>query len=145
MKLLLTIEPIPASAWGKSLASLLPRKEWDEIRTKCYREAGYKCEICGNSIGDLEAHEVWGFDDRKNIMFLKFIICLCELCHGVKHIGRSMVVNGKRYFKILIQHWCSVNGKTEKDFEAYQAEIMEQNRKRANKFYQVRVGKRILT
>jgi hypothetical protein len=144
MKLKLGIESVPISAWGRSLANLLPRREWDDLRMQCYREANYKCEICGNTTLDLEAHEVWRFDDKRAIMALAYIQCLCKLCHGVKHYGRSKVVDGKRYAKILIEHWCSINDKTQADFAQHEAEVFKLNKKRADIYYQVRVGRRIL-
>lgn len=45
-KLKLKVEMIPKSTHFINLRSLVPDK-WDEIRRKCYKDANYKCEICG--------------------------------------------------------------------------------------------------
>lgn len=145
MRLKLAIEPRPHSTWGVTLASLLPEKEWNKIRFECYREADYKCEICGNVNEQLHCHEVWGFDDRKKIQRLSTLLCLCRTCHDVKHFGRSSQVYPKDYQRKLIRHWCKVNERTKADFEKHMAEIYAINRKRANHYYVVKVGRRILS
>lgn len=141
MRLKLGIEPRPASTWGVTLANLLKRDEWDEIRTQVYREADYKCTICGSSDGQLHAHEVWAFDDKKKIQRLKDIECCCRLCHDVHHFGRSSQVYPKDYQRKLVAHWCKVNKKTKADFEKHLTEIREINRKRVKNYYIVKVGR----
>ena len=145
MKLKLQIEPRPASTWGITLANLLPRREWDEVRHRSYKEANYQCEICENADDKLNCHEVWGFDDRKKIQKLLTILCLCVLCHDVKHFGRSSQVYDKKYQEKLIKHWCKVNSKTKMDFQKHLAEIRMINKKRAGKLYVVKVGRGTLT
>lgn len=141
MKLVLQIEPRPSSTWGITLATLLPKKEWDQIRHECYRIADYECVICGSTEGPLHAHEVWGFDDRRKIQKLVDVECLCKRCHDVKHFGRSTMVYSRNYQAELIAHWCKVNSKTRQNFEAHLAEIKEMSRKRANYYYIVKVGR----
>lgn len=145
MRLKLTIEPRPVSTWGITLASRLSKSEWDEIRSGVYRDADYKCQICSSNSGPLHAHEVWRFEDRKRIQRLVGFLCLCRLCHDVKHFGRSSEVYKRDYIEKLISHWCQVNGKTRGDFQVYLQIIFEQNKRRADKFYIVKVGRRILT
>lgn len=144
MKLKLTIEPRPVSTWGITLANRLDKKEWDEIRHKVYFEANYACQICGRTDSKLFCHEVWRFDDRRRIQQLAGFECLCEPCSDVKHFGRSSQVYGGAYQKKLTEHWCRVNGKTRADFERHLAEIRTINRKRADKQYIVKVGRRVL-
>lgn len=141
----LEIEPRPVSTWGVTLASRLPKKEWDDIRAKVYRDADYRCEICGNRDDRLHCHEVWRFDDKRKIQRLVGFQCLGELCHNVKHFGRSSQVYPKGYVDKLIEHWCRVNKKTKEDFKRYLAEIFAINRKRADRYYIVKIGRRILT
>lgn len=145
MKLKLEIEPRPISTWGITLANRLEKKEWDEIRHEVYRDAGYACEICGNTNDKLHCHEQWVLDDRKLVQRLVGFECCCELCHDVHHMGRSREVYPKDYVEQLVKHWCKANKKTEKDFRLYEAKIFEMNKKRANKFYIVKVGRKILT
>jgi len=144
MRLKLEIEPIPLSSWGISLASRLPKEEWDDLRTKVYRDADYKCEICGNGEEQLHCHEQWAFDDKRSIQKLVRCICLCKTCHDVKHLGRSKEVYGKGHINLLMRHWCKINKRTEQDFYMYEKEIFTLNKKRADKFYVIKVGRRIL-
>jgi hypothetical protein len=144
MKLKLEIQPIPASSWGISLANKLDRQDWDKLRKKCYEEAGWACEICGETNLALHCHEVWEFDLKKKLQRLHHLECCCELCHEVHHYGRSRVVHGTEYAEKLKNHWCQTNKKTKREFNIYLMEIQELNRKRADKFWTVKVGRRIL-
>lgn len=143
-KLTLTIEPLPTNTWGYSLANKLPKDKWDEIRYACYRNADWQCEICGNRDSQLHAHEQWRFDERRRIQYLERVICFCELCHNVKHFGRSQLVYPKHYIEELIQHWCKVNNSDERHFNSHFVQVMEKHRRRASRFYTVVVGDRIL-
>ncbi len=144
MRLKLTIQPIPVSTWGRSLANRLPRKDWDKIRYDEYRRADYTCEICEEINLSLHCHEVWSFEERKKIQRLMGFEVCCELCHDVHHFGRSKATKTKVYIDRLIRHWCVVNKKTLNDFRLYESQIFEINKKRANRFYVVKVGRRIL-
>ncbi len=145
MRLKLEIEPRPISTWGITLASRLPKQEWDDLRAKVYRAAGYKCEICKDGDSTLNCHEVWGFKEDKRIQFLIKCQAICTLCHDVKHFGRSNGVYKKTYVETLISHWCKINKRTKADFQIYLKEIFRLNKKRADRFYIVKVGHRILT
>lgn len=140
----LEIQPIPVSSWGKSLANRLDKSDWNEIRFRVYREANYKCQICKGGKDTLHCHELWAFNDKAKIQRLVGFECCCQLCHDVHHFGRSTQVYPADYVKRLIEHWCKVNGKTKSQFLAYERRIAERNRKRANIYYLVKVGRRIL-
>lgn len=88
-KPLLTIELVPQSQWFDNLRSQLTRSQWDKLRKACYARAGHRCEIC-NGVGrkhPVECHEIWHFDDDKQLQRLDGLIALCPSCHQVKHIG----------------------------------------------------------
>ena len=144
MRMKLRIEPIPQSSWGTSLAALLPERDWDRIRKRVYRNAHYRCQICGAGKRTLHAHEVWRFDDRYATQTLVDIESACRLCHDVKHFGRSQAVYDGDYIKKLIHHWCRVNGKTRKQFAAYERRIHEMSKRRVGIVYAVKVGRRLL-
>lgn len=144
MKLLLSIEPRPVSTWGVTLSNLLPKKEWFELARQCKQEADYTCVVCGTESRKMHAHEVWSFDDKKKVQKLEDVICICVLCHDVKHFGRSTQVYGKRYQTELIKHWCKVNKLTKEDFQKHLNDIRTLNHKRVKVFYVVEVGGHIL-
>ena len=105
----LTIELVPKNAWHSNLRNKLGRN-WDKIRKKAYKDAGYKCEICGAK-GRLECHEIWKYDDEKHIQTLKSFMALCSNCHNIKHIGLSQIRarRGELNFQDLVIHFCEVN------------------------------------
>jgi len=144
VRLKLSIEPIPISTWGKSLANRLPKKEWDDMRTQAYREADYKCQVCGDINGTLNAHEQWAFNEKLGIQKLVGIEVCCETCHNVHHFGRSKAVFPKHYIEKLITHWCTVNGLTRNDFIVHERGMHAISRKRADKYYIVKVGRRTI-
>lgn len=106
----LTIELIPSTAWDNNLRSYLTKTGWDLVRRKCYAEADYHCEICGNQGGNgkkhpCEAHEKWQFTQGE--VKLTGVISLCPPCHEVKHIGRAEATGN---FERALRHFMKVNG-----------------------------------
>jgi len=91
----LSVELIPEPTWFRNARSLLPKEDWDVLRRAVYREAGYRCEICGGQGTEypVAAHEVWEFDDERHIQRLVRLIALCPPCHEVKHIGLAGVMD----------------------------------------------------
>lgn len=88
----LEIELIPKSSWYSNLRSVLTQPEWDIIRRKSYKSAGYLCQICGCSgkqqgfSHPVECHEQWEYK-ANGVQKLIGLITLCPLCHKCKHIG----------------------------------------------------------
>ena len=144
MRLKLEIEPMPIGSWGRSLANLLDREKWDKIRHGCYEDAGHRCSICGEVDQQLNCHEKWQYDDKKKIQRLAGLECCCTICHDVHHFGRATQVKTKKYLERLVRHWCEVNGKTRQDFIIHQNEVFAVHKKRANIYYVVKVGRRVL-
>lgn len=118
----LTIELVPSTSWGNNLRSRLTKERWDELRKHCYRNANYRCEICGQqgtSQGagwPVEAHEIWSYDDKKHIQTFVRTIALCSYCHKVKHFGRTQAVGEE---DLAIKHLMVVNSWTKTQALAY--------------------------
>lgn len=86
---MLTIELVPSTSWFSNVRSNVDRQTWDILRKLTYRQASYKCEVCGGR-GDkhpVECHEIWHYDDSNYIQTLSGLTALCPSCHQVKHIG----------------------------------------------------------
>ena len=85
----LTVELVPISCWFSNLRSELPPQDWDRLRRRVYRDAGYRCQTCGGRGAQhpVEAHELWTYDDHTHIQRLAGVIALWPACHEVKHIG----------------------------------------------------------
>jgi len=143
-KLVLSIELIPKSSWGVSLANLLDKPTWDKIRKQAYNKADHTCEICEATGIEVHAHEVWKFDDKKRTQTLRNIVCICVDCHEVIHYGRSEKVYGVRRLKQLRNHWCEVNGRKENEFYQHFGESMEIWKRRSKHQYKVVVGRTLI-
>lgn len=123
----LKIELVPSTVWYSSLYRLLPNDVWNNIRSEIIVSNGRKCQICGETEGTMNLHEIWEYDDQKHIQKLVGFILLCKMCHHVKHIGLAGILagEGKLDYDDLIEHFCRVNGCTEEDFEEYRDKAFE--------------------
>lgn len=118
----LTIETIPESLWGLNLPKKLGQSRWDKLRKACYARAGNVCEICGG-VGPrypVECHEIWDYDDDKNIQKLVGLIALCPACHLVKHYGRACHIGHEDDAR---KHLEKINGWTADQTDSYVAEV----------------------
>ena len=115
---LLTIELVPRSSFYKNLRAHLPKRAWDRIRKKIYKEANYHCEICGGkgSRHPVECHEIWAYDDENNVQRLTGFQALCPACHLVKHAGRASV---KGLWEEAMEQLGKVNGWSVEEAERY--------------------------
>lgn len=123
----LSIELVPATAWGANLRDVLTRAAWDELRRAVYARCGHRCAICG-AAGRLHCHEVWHYDDARHIQRLEGLLALCALCHHVKHLGHAGILarEGKLEMERVIAHYCQVNGCDRATFAAHRAAAFAQ-------------------
>lgn len=118
----LTIELVPKTAWYTNVRSNVSKEEWDRIRKKCYLNAGYVCEICGdtglnqNHKHPVECHEIWQYDDENHVQKLTGLIALCPNCHTVKHPGLAQM---KGKLDIVIRQLQKVNSMTFEEATEY--------------------------
>jgi len=117
----LTIELVPKTSWYNNVRALVDEPTWGRIRRQVYRQANYRCEICGGKGPEhpVECHEVWRYDDRTRVQLLVRMIALCPVCHQVKHIG---LANVKGKGAQARGHLARVNGWTLEEADAYIAE-----------------------
>lgn len=122
-ELLLTIELMPEPLWGRSLAKMMPRAEWDRLRGRVKAMSDYRCAICGAE-GALFCHEVWRYDDAQRIQSLTGFKAICRMCHHVKHIGHAGILasEGKLDMEDVEQHFMRVNGCDREAFERHKEE-----------------------
>jgi len=104
----LTIELVPETSWFTNVRSIVSSVEWDNIRKKCYKDAGYKCEICNGqgSKWPVECHEIWEYNDTDHTQILTGLISLCPDCHRCKHPGLARI-HGK--LDLVISHLMKIN------------------------------------
>lgn len=117
-KRFLTVELVPSTCWFSNVRSEISKEEWDRLRTETYKNAGYRCEICGakGRRWPVEAHEIWHYDDASHTQTLLRLQALCPDCHQVKHIGLSEA-RGRR--DEALRHLAKVNGWSIDDAEMY--------------------------
>ena len=141
----LEIELIPEGSWGKSLAQLLPKPVWDVVRREIYQRGNYTCAICESTGVRVHCHEVWEYNDKKRIQFLRGLQCLCGDCHSIKHWGRTVseVHKGNLspdYLTKLANHFCRVNNCSLSEFELYKVKIGNTWLQRSRKDYKIDFG-----
>lgn len=86
----------------KPLHNLAPRiimgsAKWKLVRTKCYMDANYHCEICGQYLGagKCASHELYSTDYIKHRVKFERYICVCRQCHDLIHSGRTYTMYRK--------------------------------------------------
>lgn len=134
----LSIELVPSSNWEKNVRSEL-KENWDYIRRKVYRNANYKCEICGGK-GEshpVEAHEIWSYNMDTGVQKLVSIVALCPMCHKSKHIGFAMV-NGQE--EIVKKHIMKINNWKKEDVDKYIRETFYIFNKRSSISWKLDLG-----
>lgn len=115
------IELVPSTVWFSSLYRLLPREVWNNIRNEIIKEDGRKCQICGETKGVMNLHEIWKYDDKEHRQRLEGFVLLCKMCHHVKHIGLAGILanEGKLDYDKVVEHFCKVNKCRKRDFIAH--------------------------
>jgi len=139
----LEIELVPSTVWHSSLYRLLPKEVWNNIRNEIIKENGRKCQICGETEGAMNLHEIWKYDDRKRIQKLEGFILLCKMCHHVKHIGLAGILasQGRLEYEKVVEHFCKVNKCAREEFEEHKAKVFEIWRRRSKCEWEQDFGK----
>ena len=112
----------PSYAQNKTVRNSIPRSLWNSVRNHVLEQSDFTCEVCGcRDEENLQAHEVWEYDEEEFLLILKDIQSLCKSCHDLKHIQHAALrINdrNKRNFVMqrLKKHFVRVNNCTEEDF-----------------------------
>ena len=106
-RMTLQFELVPEPLFGKNLRSKLTSQDWTKISKSVRKYC--RCSICKQKYPEeeLEAHEVWSYNDIAGEQKLIDIIPVCKLCHNTIHIGSGSI----RYdINVLRDHYCKING-----------------------------------
>jgi 5-methylcytosine-specific restriction endonuclease McrA len=135
----LTIELVPSTCWYSNVRSEISTEEWDKLKKQSYRQASYRCEVCGGQGENhpVECHEIWHYDDDLRVQTLKGLISLCPTCHEVKHIGLAQI-NGR--YEQAAAHLAKVNGWTEEQTDLYIERSFEIWQKRSQVQWQLDIS-----
>lgn len=104
----LTIQLVPQTSWYNNLRSIVPN--WSEIAYKVKQRG--RCDICGYKTNELDAHEVWKYDDVKHLQELDTIVAVCKKCHLTIHIGYA---NTQGKTNEAVEHYMKVNNVTSEE------------------------------
>lgn len=125
----LNMEMIPLTSFEVNLRNAVTRKNWETIRSATYTKHNGKCVFCGKllslhkkddankEVG--QCHEDWEFDDENHIMHLKGCLLVCQMCHNIKHFGRTdtvLIEQGILSEDEVMEHFIKVNGCDEVDY-----------------------------
>jgi len=122
----LEIELVPKPLWGKSLANMLSRDQWERFRARRIPDKGERCEVCGQ-LGPVQLHEIWEYDDVRHVQRLVGFEALCARCHSIRHFARTqaLAAEGKIDLKPIIAHFCKVNSCSYRDLKEYWESVYE--------------------
>ncbi len=137
----LTIELVPSTSWYENMRKVMSQRDWDILRKKTYADYGHKCGIC-EATGRLNCHELWEFDDQKQVQTLKGFVALCDLCHHVKHIGFAGILarEGKLNMDDVEEHFCQVNGRDYPDYVNHSEKAWKLWGKRSKHDWKIELG-----
>lgn len=128
------VDLIPSSSWLASLANLLSRSSWDDLRGPLVRHHG-ACQDCGDD-RRLEAHEAWSYDDDAKVQSLDGVLILCRACHETRHLGRARIVGR---FDQAFGRLCTVNRIEAHERSAYLKLVSSRWRERSRHAWQLRL------
>ena len=74
------------------------------------------CEICNEKNTDLHLHEIWNFDNKKQIQKLIGLSAICENCYNAIHFGRAIKLG---LGEAAIEQLKKVNNWTEKQISTH--------------------------
>jgi hypothetical protein len=88
---------VPQPLWGRNLRAVLSAASWNRVRREAYAATGSRCRICGGRgrRHAVEADEFWVYDDKRGVQTLRDVVALCPSCHGVRHWGKTVAVDGR--------------------------------------------------
>lgn len=126
----LIVDLIPSTTWHASLANVLVKSCWDDLRAEAAAVAG-GCEECGVSSG-LECHERWAYDAEHSVQRLLGFETLCGSCHETRHLGFASV---RGRFDQVFGRLCVANRILPNEREAYYGIIVRRFRSRSAQYW----------
>ncbi|WP_018759516.1 hypothetical protein [Paenibacillus terrigena] len=142
MEFNVTVELIPETSIYDNLRKVVKKSVWDKLRKQTYKDYNHSCGKCGGKEGILDCHELWEFDDKKNIQKLSGLVAVCRMCHLIIHHGRAnmLVAEGVLDKEELIKHFLKVNHCTRQDYEIHVKEAFVLWKQRSQKEWVVDLG-----
>jgi hypothetical protein len=126
----LFVDLIPQTSWFRNVRAAVDPADWYRLRRMVYRRAGHRCEACGDSGSQPEAHERFTYDVQSGVQRLVRLICLCTACHRVTHFGRTML-QGDAAGQAAIDHLQAVTGMIDLEIERHIRDAFDQWERRS--------------
>lgn len=127
---------IPMTSWGSSLANLLTKTSWDQLRHPLIDDHNRVCELCGQKQTTLDVHEVWSYfitESPKDairaprpsgrpfgIQRLDRLMGLCKACHACFHLGKA---NVDGHLVVTLERLRLLNRWSKTDIDTYYAQL----------------------
>lgn len=101
------------------------------------------------NINTVTSHEFWEYDDVKHIQRRRATHHLCGFCHKIKHIdlwlhtpdGARMIQKERLTKQDIINHFCTVNNCSEKEFQKHEDEAFSLWKERSQYAWKQDFGK----
>ncbi len=92
---------VPRPLWGRSVYNELRRtrrrKQWEALRRTVLEAAANTCARCSAQYDShMVCNEIWQYDDQQHIATLNAFEIVCRDCDSVLHLGKSLLIGGKR-------------------------------------------------
>ncbi|HEY2975893.1 MAG TPA: hypothetical protein VGJ48_25490 [Pyrinomonadaceae bacterium] len=92
---------VPHPLWGRGVYNELRRtqrrKQWEALRRTVLEAAANTCARCAARYDShMVCNEIWQYDDQQHIATLKAFEIVCRDCDSVLHLGKSLLIGGKR-------------------------------------------------
>lgn len=128
----------------------MTKTEWRKLRLALLERQGVVCSTCGKKESlarRLYAHEEWEYDEstKPAIAHIRGVSLVCWHCHACEHWGctKSLVRSGALMAKAIddtIAHFCRLNGATEADFKAHEADASKAWIRRCKRKWRIDYG-----
>jgi hypothetical protein len=150
---LLTVELVPALAWGRNVRSIVAPDTWAWLRWRfgaarfppksCEGVFSYprfrpklQCSCCKAEEETLELHEEWRYHDKAKMQRLVGLRPTCSKCHLAKHIGRATRIGR---LDEALAHLAAVNGWTLRQARGHSARAFARWERRSRTKWQLNV------
>lgn len=91
---LITMPNVPRPLHGLPPREIMGKTMWNKVRKRCYYNAEYRCEICGDDPqkGHLHAHELYSYNFMEGTGRFERCVAICKQDHDFIHSGRLITM-----------------------------------------------------
>lgn len=148
----LTPALVPAPLWGRSVYNTLPRKQWELLRQVVLEAAANTCQHCEAQYEKgMICHEVWEYDDQKQVATLTALVIVCRDCNSVLHLGKSLLIGQKKGESGLVErgeqaveHLKKINRITDQEARKLIKDAFKTHSARSRQAWQIQIASNLV-